>query len=114
VEGARELGQIAAAWEVATRTGGGLADAMTRAAESVRADRTTARIVGSELASARATARLVAILPVAALLMGTSEDAQPIAFLLTQPLGLGCLAGGLAFGLAGLWWIESIAAGVAR
>ncbi len=114
LDGARELRLVGAAWEVAIRTGGGLAEAMTRVAETVRANRATARIVGAELASARATARLVAALPLAALAMGTSEDAQPIAFLLTEPVGLACLAAGLAFGLGGLWWIEAIAAGVER
>lgn len=114
LDGAHQLRQVAAAWEVASRTGGGLAVALMRVAEGVRADRITARTVGAELASARATARLVAGLPVAALVMGTSEDSQPIAFLLTEAVGLVCLAGGLALALLGLWWIETIAAGVER
>lgn len=114
LRGAHQLQQVGAAWEVAARTGGGLADAMTRVAEAVRADRVTARTIASELASARATARLIAVLPVAALVMGTSQDSQPFVFLVTEPLGLTCLAGGLACGLAGLWWIERIAAGVER
>ena len=71
-------------------------------------------MIASELASARATSRLVAVLPIAALLMGSSEDSHPLEFLLTDPVGLVCLAGGLAFGLTGLWWIEAIAAGVQK
>jgi tight adherence protein B len=112
--GRHDLRLVGAAWEVALRTGGGLAEPLARIAAGIRANRVTARIVGSELASARATARLVAVLPGAALLMGTSDDARPVAFLLTEPWGLACLASGLACGLAGLWWIEAIARRVVR
>ncbi len=112
--GAADLRLVGAGWDAAVRTGGGLAEATGRVATSIRANRASDRLIASELASARATSRLVAGLPVVALLMGTSEDSHPVEFLVSDPVGLACLAGGLAFGLAGLWWIEAIAAGVHR
>jgi tight adherence protein B len=109
LEGARDLRVVAAAWQVAHHTGEGLAATVDRVAESLRAAAATRRLVSGELSSARATARLVAGLPVLALAMGSGAGGDPWAFLFGHPAGLACLAGGLAFGIGGLWWIESIA-----
>ena len=84
----------------------------TGVAVALRERQPPRRLVGSELASARATARLMAALPVLTLLMGSGIGGDPSGFLLGSPGGWACLAGGLAFGLAGLWWIEAIAGAV--
>ena len=107
--GAADLRLVAGAWQVAHHSGHGLAAALSRTSRGIRARRRTRRLVDSELASARATARLVALLPLVVLLMGSGAGSDPWGFLLTTPIGLACLASGLGLIGLGLWWIERLA-----
>lgn len=107
--GADQLRLVAAAWQVSHRSGAGLAGALALAADRVRADRATARVVATELASAQATARLLAVLPLAVLLLGNGLGGDPVGFLLGTPAGLVCLAAGLSLEYAGLVWLGRIA-----
>ncbi len=86
-----------------------MAIALSRVADASRRRRATQHLVASELASAQATARLVAGLPVLVLVMGSGLGGDPWAFLLATPAGLVCLAAGLLLVYAGLAWIERVA-----
>lgn len=110
VPGARGLALLAAGWEIALRTGHGLGDTTAAVAGDLRAASAMRRTIDSELASARATAWLVAGLPFLALGLGTATGGDPWSFLLGTSAGLACLTGGFGFGLLGLWWIDAIAA----
>jgi tight adherence protein B len=112
--GLSDLRLLAAAWHLAQRTGQGLAAPVERVVDQLLRARATRRVVDGELASARATARLVAALPFVALAMGSGAGAEPVAFLVATPAGWACLGAGLALGIAGLWWIEAIASDVER
>lgn len=110
--GAGQLRTLAATWQVAHDTGSGLAAALTQAGEAIRSDRRTARLVAAELAAAHATARMLAVLPLGVLLLGTGIGGDPVGFLTGTTAGLVCLALGLGLSFAGLLWLERIADGV--
>lgn len=108
--GAAALRRLAGAWEVSASTGAGLVVAVEQVLATARSEEATARLVRAELASARATARLVCGLPVVVLLAAQGIGARPWHFLLDTTPGVGCLAAGVALSLAGLAWIDRIAA----
>lgn len=110
--GAEGLREIAAAWQVAEQSGPGLATALAQVAVSARERQATRHLVSGELASAQATARLVAALPLASLTMSAGIGGKPWHFLLETPAGLGCLGAGALFAWLGLLWIDRIAAAV--
>jgi tight adherence protein B len=107
--GARQLRTLAATWQVAHETGSGLAGAIGQAADAIREDHRTARLVAAELAAAHATARMLAVLPVGVLLLGSGIGGDPIGFLVGSTPGLLCLAVGLGLSFSGMLWLERIA-----
>jgi len=107
--GGGELNRVAATWQVASSTGAGLAQALETAAESVRTQRRITRLIETELAGARATSRLLAVLPIGVLAMGQGIGGDPFGFLLQTSYGLGCLGLGATLTILGLLWLDHIA-----
>ena len=108
------LSLVAIAWSYASRTGIGLTVAMRHVADGLRAYAKVDRTVVAELSSARATARLVALLPVGVLAMGSGLGGHPWQFLLLTTPGVVLLAAGLGLIWLGLWWLEVIIDGARR
>lgn len=104
--GREGFGQVAAAWRIAERLGAPVASVLTQVAEALRAEQELQGVVGAELAMAKGSARVLAVLPFGALGLGFLAGANPVAFLIGNPLG--CWLVLLAVGLAatGLVWTE--------
>jgi tight adherence protein B len=112
--GCSALRSVAACWQVATSSGSTLAPAIDRVGDALQDDIDLRRDVRSLLAGPRATMRLLAVLPVVGLLLGSAIGARPWSFLLRSPPGWGCLIGALLFDGAGIAWSRRIAARATR
>jgi tight adherence protein B len=110
--GADGLLGLAACWRVAVDQGAGLAAGLDRLEGALRAERDQRADLRAQLAGARATAVMLAGLPVLGLLLGAAMGADPLHVLLHTGAGLGCLLiGGVLEGV-GLWWALRIVRGV--
>lgn len=108
--GCAGMAELADAWEVAVRTGASLVESVDAAAQRLADEGDVARVVATELASARLAGRMMAALPFAGLLIGYALGADPLGFLLGSPAGWVCLNVGVALACAGVWWIDTVAA----
>jgi tight adherence protein B len=101
------LSALAACWH-ASEGGAGMARAVGRLAVSLRAGEAQRREVASELAAVRASAHLLATLPLTGILLGSGIGAAPMHVLFHTVAGQGCLALGVGCILAGLAWMNRI------
>lgn len=112
--GAELLAELAGAWLVAERAGAPLARVLDRLEETARGDLEIEREVEAGLAPARATGRLMAVLPVFGLALGSGMGGDPVAVLVGTIPGVLCLAAGCALACAGIAWVERIASSAER
>lgn len=103
------LARLRLCWQVSDASGTGLAEGVDRAAASLRSQRAIHLDIASETASAHATGRLLALLPVATLGGGMALGIDPLGVLLRTDWGRGCLVAGLALAGLGQWWVAQIA-----
>jgi tight adherence protein B len=107
--GADGLRLLAACWRIGAERGGSFASVVDGLATTLRDEQAHRDEVAGQLAGPRATARLLAILPLLGLAMAAALGAHPIAFLLGTWPGFICLVLGAALDIAGLTWTRRIA-----
>ncbi|MGC5031619.1 type II secretion system F family protein [Micromonospora sp. DT229] len=102
-------GQLAqAAVRLAERTGAPLADLIERIEADARsADRGVAA-AAAQAAGARATAWLLAALPLGGIGLGYGIGVDPLQVLLHTPIGAGCAAAAIALQVIGLLWADRL------
>lgn len=106
------LAGLAACWSVCSAVGNGLAAGVERLEDGLRAAEAQRRAVETELAAPRATAALLAVLPLAGIWLAVALGAQPVHVLLHTPVGVACLALGVALDGLGLLWTGRLVARV--
>lgn len=108
------LAALAACWQVSSASGSGLSAAVDRLANSARVAEDVRVQLEAQLAGPRATARMLATLPLIGLAMGMLMGADPLQWLLGTAPGLLCLLGGVLLTVAGMAWTARIAKAVER
>lgn len=101
--------RLAACWELANTHGLAIATLMRAAQRDIVERQRFSAVVGSDLAGARATAAILAGLPLLGLLLGQLIGARPVGFLFGGHAG-GCfLTAGVTLTCVGLWWSDRVA-----
>lgn len=108
--GREGLRRVAGAWRVAERTGAPVASVLQQVAEGLRDERELVGLVEAELAMARGSSRVMAALPLGALLLGTLVGADPLGFLIRSPFGVVLALVGVSLAALGVVWTERLAA----
>jgi tight adherence protein B len=94
--------RVRSAVQISERLGAPLADVLDRVEADLRSAQRLQAMVGAQMAGVRATALLLAALPVAGVLVGTGLGADPVQQLLHTTIGAGCAGAAVAMQAAGL------------
>ncbi len=100
---------LASAWATAHASGAGLAGVVERVTDELTAQLELRREIESQLAAPRATARLLALLPLGGMALGVFLGVDPLRMLLGTTVGLCCLLVGSVLALAGVVWVDRLA-----
>lgn len=102
---------VRAVWAVSERSGAPAASVLDRVEQDLRTRTAQDREIAAQLAGARSTAGLLAILPVLGIGLGAAMGARPLAVLLSEPRGQLALLVGVAMEALGVLWTARIVAG---
>ena len=100
---------VSVCWEVSTRSGAGLADALTRLSATARVVADAQSEIEAQLAGPRASARMMALLPLMGVALGIVLGADPLSWLLTTWAGGLCAFTGGLLTTVGVFWTRRIA-----
>lgn len=103
------LVDLAAAWAVSERSGAPLAGVLERLATAARFEAEVAREVRAGVEPARASGRMMAMLPLLGLLLGSGLGAGPTRVLTESVLAAASVALGVGFACVGVAWIDRLA-----
>lgn len=99
---------VASAWGIAATVGAPLGEVLRVIADALDDAASVADEVRVALAEPAGTARLMLWLPAAGLLLGAALGFDALGVLLTHPIGIGCLVGGLGLILLARMWTRAL------
>lgn len=108
VPGYEGLRLLAGCWRIGVERGGALVAVIEGLADALRDEQSHRDEVALQLAGPRASARLLAALPLLGVAMAVALGARPLSFLFGTLPGWGCLVLGTGLDLLGLWWIRRL------
>lgn len=108
------LRQVAACWRLGGTAGASLGPSIARLATAARQGEELQAVLAAELASPRATMRMLSLLPLIGIALGVLLGADPLGWLLRTPAGWACLVAGLALNAVGAWWSHRLVVAVER
>jgi tight adherence protein B len=101
---------VLAVWAVSERSGAPAAAVLDRVEQDLRAREAQHREIAAQLAGARSTAGLLAVLPVLGIGLGAAMGARPLTLLLGEPRGQLALVVGVVLEALGVLWTARIVA----
>lgn len=99
---------VAAAWEIAVAVGAPLAESLRGLADSLRDAHAAVDDVRIALAEPAATARLMLWLPLVGVLLGTALGFDTVPVLVSNPIGIACLAAGVGLLVLARGWTAKL------
>ncbi len=96
--------QLAMAWEMCAQSGAPISRVVDRIAESLRGEELCQKAILTELAAAKATSKLMAVLPVLGVILGFAAGGNPVTFLTQTLIGQICLILAISLSMSGLLW----------
>jgi len=108
----RDVALVTVALRIAADAGGSVAQALDGVADTIRGEQHLRAEIRALASQAEASALLVALLPLAFGFIAGAADPSTITFLVSTPVGLVCLAGGVALDAGALVWMRRITAGI--
>jgi tight adherence protein B len=110
----REWAALAAVWELTDRRGVSMVAVADRLAEHGRQLAAARRLLNAELAEARATVRVLALLPLIGLALGTLLGANPLHWLVATTPGHVVVVAAVGFEVLGWLWVQALVRSVER
>lgn len=108
------LTALAAVWQVSAGSGAGLSDAAYRLGAAALQRERLRRDLASQMAGPKATARVLALLPLIGLILGSGLGGSPFAWLLGTPVGWGVLVVGIGLEVIGVLWVRRLVGSVEK